>query len=300
MRRYRGMGSTGLRTLLCAAVVGLTGCGDDDDGGTAPGPRGDFTIRTVTTGVEFDAVYGIAIDDIFTREIGPNDSTTFESVAVDTYLIELVEVADNCVVAPDNPRSLALIAESTVETTFEVECFETEGTLEVVTVTAGANPDQGYGLALDGADVGAIGANDTLRTTGLVTGDHTIELSGIAVNCVLAGDPTRTVAVPSEGTVTSTYEVFCTDRVGDLRIITESAGLEDPSGYDFVVQFEDPLTIGPNDAVTIASVAQGVARVELLAESVEPICTLVGEPVRMLEVREGEVTETVFAFDCQG
>lgn len=285
--------------LLCAAILAATACGDDDTG-TAPGPRGDFTIRTVTTGVELDTEYGIAIDDIFTRTIAANDSSTFENVSVDTYQLELVEVKENCVVGGENPRLIVLVADSVVETTFEVVCSETTGVLEVVTVTTGELPDASYSIAVDGTDAGTIGANDRVSTSDLVTGDHTVELGSVAVNCVLAGDARRTVAVPSAGTVTSRYEVFCTDQVGDLRIVTEATGFGDFDGFKFVVQLADPIVVLANSARTVQGVAQGVARVELLEESIASICTFSGPNPRSVEIRVGEVTETTFRFECVG
>jgi hypothetical protein len=297
MREYTAAGFIGL--LLMGAVLGISGCGEEDTS-TAPVPRGDFTVRTVTAGSETDSEYGVAIDDIFARTIGPNDSSTWEGVSVDTYSLELVEVADNCVVEPENPRFLTLIADSLVETTFSVECFEATGILRVVTATTGPDPDDSYSLAVDGTGAGTIAANDTVLTGDLLTGDHTLELGGIAVNCVLAGDPVRTVRVPSEGLVTSTFEVFCTDEVGDLRIITRSEGLGDPSGYEFVVELADPIAAGANDTVTVASVAAGVARVSLVEDSVDPPCVLDGLSSRSLDIRIGEVSETIFTFSCEG
>ncbi len=292
--------SMGQVLLVCASVFSLTACGDSDDNGTAPGPRGDFTVRTTTTGVEQDSEYGVAIDDIFTRTRGANDSSTWEGVSVDTYALELVEVRDNCIVAPENPRLLTLVADDIVETTFEVECFETLGILEVVTETTGESPDVEYSLAVDGTAVGTIGANDTARTADLVTGDHTLELGSIAVNCVLTGDALRTVAVPSQGTATSIYEVFCTDQVGDLRIVTETTGFGDPDGFEFRVLFDDPVLVQSDSSVVVESVAIGVARVELIEESVLEFCTYSGPNPRSVEIRQGEVSETTFQFECRG
>ncbi len=285
-----------------AVLATVAACGDSDDG-TGPagptGPRGDFRVETVTTGAELDVEYGIGIDGIVSSVIGANDSTTFSDFAVATYSLELVDVAQNCVVEGDNPRPLTVVEADIVATTFEVACLTTTGILEVVTSTSGVNPDDGYSLAVDGEAVGTIGANDVARTGDLVTGEHTLRLGSIALNCLLGGDARRSVDVPSEGVVTSTYEIFCTDQTGDLRITTvTSAGLSAPSGYDVIVEWADPAPMGANDVMTLGSVAPGLARVSLDASHLPPDCTVMGENPRTVTISVGSTTDTTFEVDC--
>lgn len=289
---------TALSLVIAMAALPLAACGDDD-GSTAPGQRGSFKVRTATTGEQLDSQYVISIDDIQTRAIEANDSTTFDDYVVDTYSVGLAEVAANCTVAPENPRLLTLVADSIVETSFEVTCVETTGVLEVVTVTTGDVTDDEYSLAVDGAVVATIPANGRLRAGYLATGDHSLELGSVAANCVLAGDPERTVAVPSEGTISTRFEVFCTDRVGSLRITTETVGIGDPDGFDVRVQLTDPTSIGYNDTLDVQSLAEGVARVTVLESSVAEPCALEGPNPRSVDIRVGQVSETTLRFDCQ-
>lgn len=285
-------------TYCGALILVLGACGDDS--AADPGPRGDFSVKTVSSGAELDPDgYEIRVDDIFAATIGVNDSVEFSSRAVDTYSVELTEVAGNCAVAGNNPRPLLVIADSQTGTTFEVACISTAGVLQVVTVTSGENPDDGYTLAVDGSDAGTIAANDTARTADLETGEHTVRLGDIGLNCHLAGDPERTVMVPSEDMVETKYEVFCTDVVGDLRIVTSTVGqLPDRNGYEIVVEFGAPIPIGSIDSVTVGSVAAGVTRVQLVETTVADNCLLEGENPRSVNVPAGGLVSTSFDVTC--
>jgi hypothetical protein len=288
--------------VCCGTVVlALTGCGDSDGGGgTDPGDRGDFSVMTVTTGVELDPDrYEIRVNGIFASLIGVNDSVKFASRAVDTYSVELSEVASNCVVSGDNPRPVQVTVDTETGTTFELECFATAGVLQVVTATSGENPDDGYTLAVDGMDVGVMGANDTARTADLETGEHTVRLGDIALNCTLIGDPERTVLVPSEDMIETKYEVVCTDQVGNLRLVTSTTGiLLDSDGYEVVIEYGRPIALDPTDVRTVGSVAAGVTQVRLLEDSVADNCTLEGENPRTVTVVAGGLVSTVFDVTC--
>ena len=294
--------SSRVAPVLCGALIlAAAACGDSDDGGTTdPGPRGDFAVVTVTSGVEFDADrYEIRVDDIFASLIGINDSVIFTNRAADTYSVELAEVASNCAVSGDNPRPVEVIENTQTATTFEVTCFATAGVLQVVTATSGENPDDGYTLAVDGLDAGVIGANDTARTADLETGEHTVRLGGIALNCRLIGDPERNVLVPSEDMVETKYEVVCTDQVGNLRLETSTTGLfPDADGYEIVIETADPITMRHTEVKTVGSVAAGVTQVRLLESSVADNCTLQGEGSRVVDVPAGGLIEERFEVTC--
>ncbi len=286
-------------TWCGALILALGACGDDD--ATDPGPRGDFFVRTVSSGDELDSNgYEIRVNDIFAATVGVNDSVEFSNRAVSTYSVELTQVADNCSVAGNNPRPVLVIADSQTGTTFEVTCVVTAGVLQVVTTTTGENPDDGYTLAVDGSDAATIGANDTARTADLETGEHTVRLGDIALNCRLVGDPERTLTVPSADMVETKYEVFCTDRVGNLRIITSTTGLfPDPDGYEVVIEFGGSISIGSTDVVTVGSVAGGVTRVQLIESTVADNCSVAGENPRSVNVPSGGLVNTLFDVTCE-
>jgi hypothetical protein len=284
----------------CGALLAVAACGDSTDSGTNPGPRGDFSVQTVTTGVELDlGGYEVRVNGIFATLIGPNDSVEFVDRAVDTYSVELTEVAANCSVGGNNPRPVLVIADSKTGTTFELACVATAGILQVVTSTSGENPDDSYTLAVDGMESIVIGANDTARTADLETGEHTVRLGDIALNCRLVGDPERNVVVPREDVIQTTYEVVCTDQVGSLQIITSTSGERpDRDGYEVDIEFGGPIPVGSIDTLTVSQIAGGVTSVRLRESSVADNCTLKGENPRSVTVAAGELVSTLFEIDC--
>lgn len=294
--------STRLVPVCCGVLVlAVAACGDSDDNGTNPsGPRGDFAVVTVTSGVELDAdLYEIRVNDLFASFIGVNDSVAFVNRAVDTYTVELADVATNCVVSGDNPRPVLVIENAETSTTFEIACSATAGVLQVVTSTSGVNPDDEYTLAVDDLGSVVIGANDTASAADLETGEHTVRLGDIALNCRLIGDVERTVLVPSDDVIETTYEVICTDQVGNLRLITSTTGvLLDSDGYEVVIEYGSPIAVAPTGVRTVGSVAAGVTQVRLLESSVAANCSLEGENPRTVTVPAGGLISTVFDVTC--
>jgi hypothetical protein len=84
------------------------------------------------------------------------------------------------------------------------------GSIAITTVTGGPDPDaDGYGVTIDEGSPAAIGTNATLGRDNLSPGSHTVELTGIAGNCTVAGDDPRTVTVPTGGTSPVQFTITC-------------------------------------------------------------------------------------------
>ena len=72
------------------------------------------------------------------------------------------------------------------------------GSLDITTVTSGPEPDvDGYTLSIDGTAPEAIAVNATRHTEGMVPGQHTVALAGLAANCTVATGTGVTVEVPA-------------------------------------------------------------------------------------------------------
>lgn len=281
-------------------LMATAACGGDDEGTTAPGERGNFSVLTSSTGPELDADgYEILVNDIFAALIGPNDSVQFGNRAADTYTVQLADVAGNCTVAGENPRSVTVSSGAEAVTTFDVTCTETAGVLQVVTETTGPDPDDAYTLFVDGDFAGPIGANDTISSAELVTGNHSVRIGDIALNCQIVGNPGREVSVPSQDTVRTTYEVLCTDRVGYVRLITSTTGtLPDEDGYEAVIEFGTPIALPTTGVRTVGSVAAGVTTVRLVESSVADNCSIEGPNPRTVTVPSGGLVESTFVVSC--
>lgn len=82
--------------------------------------------------------------------------------------------------------------------------------LEITTSTTGSSLDSdGYTATINGGDPRAIGDNDTLVVTDLSSGDHLVELSGIAENCQVGGTNPRNVTLVSGEAESVDFAVTC-------------------------------------------------------------------------------------------
>lgn len=110
--------------------------------------------------------------------------------------------------ATDGPIEVTVKQRSTTSPPFDVI---TDGTMEVMTETAGSDLDSnGYQLILDGGSSSSISINDKLYFNDLETGSYNLELTDIAENCSVNGSNPRTEAITPGDTTSTTFEVNCT------------------------------------------------------------------------------------------
>lgn len=192
------------------------------------GPTGDLKVVNVTMGNSLDDAYSVNIDAAPTA-LPANDSVTVTALSAGDHTVELVDVASNCTVDGDNPRTVTVPDGGEVRTQFDVTC--TGGSIDVTSNTWGLGLDTAYDLAVDGGTPQAIGANETVGFADLSVGDHTLELTGLASNCTVDGVNPQTVSVTDGATTPTTFDVFCfqtlsneivfeTERDGNAEIYT--------------------------------------------------------------------------------
>src|SRR5206468_2250745 len=111
-------------------------------------------------------------------------------------------------------------------------CAPTTGSLKVTTSTTGSNLDpDGYTVVVDGSQSQAIGINSSVTFSGLSTGNHSVQLSGLAQNCTVSSNP-RTVSITAGTTTATTFSVSCTGTTtGTLSVTTATTGQNIPAGY---------------------------------------------------------------------
>jgi plastocyanin len=83
------------------------------------------------------------------------------------------------------------------------------GSLRVVTSTTGENIDRAYVVTVDGTSSSAIGPADEVTFPALSATTHAVQLLEVLPSCTVAGENPRTVLVPAQDTVTTTFEVAC-------------------------------------------------------------------------------------------
>ncbi len=177
-----------------------------------PPAEGSLEATTSTSGDDLDPNgYTLSVDGGTAQAIGTNAVVTVPGLAPGDHDVLLSDVASNCSVAGDNPRTVAVAAGVTAETTFAITCAETEGALDVVTETSGQDLDpDGYTVSVGGGAATPTGITDTLTFADLTPGDHAVALADVAANCTVGGANPRTVAVTAGVTSETTFAVTCT------------------------------------------------------------------------------------------
>ena len=89
----------------------------------APPPTtGDLTVTTTTGGASTDPNgYTVSVDGV-TKAITVNGSVTYNGLTAGNHSVGLSDVASNCVVSGQNPRTVAVAAGNTAQTSFAVTC----------------------------------------------------------------------------------------------------------------------------------------------------------------------------------
>lgn len=188
--------------------------------------EGALEVVTFTGGADPDPDgYTVIVGGTSSESIGLDDLVTFGPLTPSDVSVELTEVAANCTVSGENPRTVRVVGNDTVSTTFEVQCAP--GALQVTMVTGGISLPDGFTLSVEGRPDQTIGANESISFSGLPPGDYIVEVSGLPDRCeVVNGSSLRSVTVGS-GPGATTFEVRCwawlvfdSDRAGNWDVFT--------------------------------------------------------------------------------
>ena len=158
------------RSLLSGFVLflALPALGCSGDSLTVPETSGTLAITTSVSGPEPDADgFSVQVDGGPAQPIGATATLTTPELSPGEHTVQLSDMAGNCSVAGDNPRTVSVTAGETATVTFGVTCGATTGGLSIAAVTSGPSPDaDGYTISIDGADRGPLAANGTVTVDG--------------------------------------------------------------------------------------------------------------------------------------
>ena len=300
----------GWRSLLAVAaatVVAGTACQDAE----APRPDalsfpslplpGALAVSAITTGSSLDPDgYTVTVDGDQSSRIATTGVVTFTGLAAGDHRVALSDVAGNCAVGGDNPRTVTVVAGVLGTTAFTVGCTAppAPGDLTVSTTTTGSDLDpDGYTVTVDGSQSQAIATNGSVTFSGLAAGDHRVALSGVAGNCSVSGDNPRTVTVPAGGTGSTTFSVSCSATSGSLAVTTSTTGSNvDPDGYSVTVDGSRSQAIATNGSVTFSGLSAGDHTVAL--SGVAGNCSVSGANPQTVSVPAGGTASTTFSVSC--
>ncbi len=209
---------------------------------------------------------------------------------------------------PPKPPSAAMKARLTRSAAWAVSLFwlacggddltaPPTGQITVTTSTSGPEQDpDGYTVSLDDQPGETIEINGS-RTLSTASGDHTVEIGGLAANCSVQGDTRQAVQVAGGEVTAVDFEVVCRETAGGLRVVAATTGGgQDTDGYSFTVDQGEAQAIGANDAVTVTALPAG--NHEVLLSGVADNCGVAGPNPRTATVAAGEVVELTFEIAC--
>ena len=151
-------------------------------------------------------------------------------------------------------------------------------------------------VAVDGDQARPIDVNASLEIGPLESGPHIVELTGLAPNCAVHGDQSRTVETSSDATAEVAFEVVCGPSVGTVNVITRTDGEDqDPDGYVVVVGGE-ARQVAPNGSLAFEDVPVGPTVAEILG--VAHNCAATGQTYYELNVVGGATVDVGFIFEC--
>src|SRR4051794_2198129 len=263
---------------------------------------GGVVITTVTSGAAPDPDgYGVVLDGVDQGAIPANGQLSLTGLALGGHVVGLSGLAGNCSLQGDNLRAVTVAPGSSATVDYAIACAAppaNAGSLRVITVTTGDNPDpDGYRFSLDRGENQPIQANATATITNLAAGAHRVQLSGLADNCRVQGNSSRTVNVPGGGSNDVTFNILCSRAVGSIRVTVSTSGSPtDPNGYQVSVDGGAGQQVDTDGSLRISDVAVGSHAVAL--GDIATGCIVSGGPNRQVEVRTGGTADVRFVVSC--
>jgi hypothetical protein len=172
------------------------------------------------------------------------------------------------------------------------------GSLEITTVTSGADPDpDGYVVAVDNQAGTIVPANTTMQLQNLGTGDHQVQIADIAPNCALTGENIRRVSIIAGKTATVGFQIDCSPPEGSLEITTITSGSSpDPDGYIVTLNGKNRLRIAASATATFPRLRAGTYLVGL--SNVAGNCQVQGETPQAVTVSARSMVAVSIEIDC--
>ena len=263
MRARSRLGHCRRRALAAGLAWLVAGC--EDATGPAPAPvpaTGSVAVVVTTAGTGLDPDgFRILVDGEPREAVRGAGQVLIAGLAPGPHSVGLTGVASACGVTPANPQTVEVPSGGSTDVGFVVTCAAPTGSLRIVTHSTGDRPDaDGYQVRLDGYPPRPIGLEDTLDLADLAIGDHRVELTGLAPNCIVAGLARRTVEVLPLDTTLVSFEVNCPEpppAAAEIIVSVSSVIINVPVALQYTAVLDDAhsLPVAANGTVTFATVS---------------------------------------------
>jgi Tol biopolymer transport system component len=270
---------------------------------TCSATTGSLSITSATSGSAPDADgYVLFVDGADRGALGANAGVTIGELVPGTHVVGLGGVAANCQIEGENLRPVTVTAGTEASVAYTIACAAPPpgaGSIRITTTTSGPDTDpDGYTFAVDGGSSQPLALNGSTTLTNLATGDHSVQLAGVAENCTVQGTNPQSVTVTSGATADVNFDISCSATTGIIRVsVTTSGSPTDPDGYVAKLDGGDPgLPIGTGGDVSFTSVPAGSHTVTLTGLATN--CNVTGGPSRDITVTAGATSELSFVVTC--
>ena len=197
-----------LKAGLAVAAMVTAGCSTADIAGSS---AGSVLVGVQVSGEAADTAFALFINSDTTRYSLTTGATRSFSAAEGTHTLHLKEIAENCAVSGDNPRSVTVGALQTVPVTFDVACTD-NGQVKVTIATTGDDQDDMYTLAFDDDFRTVLVGPTQFMVLSLPARTYSVALRDIASNCGVVGANPVTVTVTHGATAETGFQVACSKR----------------------------------------------------------------------------------------
>ncbi|HEX6575872.1 MAG TPA: hypothetical protein VF042_12960 [Gemmatimonadaceae bacterium] len=134
-------------------------------------------------------------------------------------------------------------------------------------------------------------ASSTVR---LPRGPNTIELAGVADNCIVEGPEKTSIDVGTEDSAKVVFNVACA--ATGITIDTRTGGLDIPSLFQLVIPSVKTASVGANDHYSVSRMAAGRYQVRLSIAA--PHCSVIGDSIVAVDVVNRQMTAVTFNVRC--
>jgi hypothetical protein len=193
--------------VVAAAVVAV-GCSSTSVGGPT---GGSLVVGVRVSGDVVDTTFALSINTDTTRYTITTGATRSFSAQEGTHTLHLKDVAANCTVAGDNPRSVTVGPLQAVAVTFDVTCTR-NGDVKVTIATTGEDQDDMYTLAFDDDYRTLLVGPSQFVVVSLPVRTYSLSLRDVASNCTVTSHNPVSVTVTGTATAEAGFQVVCTKR----------------------------------------------------------------------------------------
>lgn len=225
-----------LRPALVAFLA--VGCEDSPTTPVRPPPasaNGTIVVVAAATGNDVDPDgFDVRVNNGPPRRVASGSAVVFADMPPGPHSVSIEDVAPNCVLRDDSPRTVTVVPREHTAIVFSLHCQNrlTSGALRVVIATPGFGT---FGVALDMAPpVNA--SNGKVLFTDLLPGTYLLRLDVKAGDCTVDGLNPRSASVAAGRITDVAFTLSCPNPGRSIVVGVSTTGNNQPRSYSVRIQ----------------------------------------------------------------